>query len=188
MPLSLKERRRRELVRQRRRRRLLIGIPLIVVLVVFGTLIYTRFLRNIPGVQESTGQARNHNVEANLGAGGLPPMGGSHRPQWLNCGVYEEAVSTELAVHSMEHGALWLAYRPDLPEDEVSTLERYGDNFTVVAPYPDLESPIVATAWGVQLQLDEASDERLEQFIARYKGRGPEQGATCSGGAGVPLS
>lgn len=93
-----------------------------------------------------------------------------------------------LAVHSMEHGALWLAYRPDLPEDQVSTLERYGDNFTLVAPYPDLESPIVATAWDVQLQLDEASDERLEQFIARYKGRGPEQGATCSGGAGVPLS
>lgn len=188
MPLSLKERRRRELMRQRRWRRLLIGIPLIVVIVIFGALVYVRLLRNIPGVQESAGQARTHNVEADLGAGGLPPMGGSHTPQWLNCGVYKEAVSTELAVHSMEHGAVWLTYRPDLPQDQVSMLERYGDNFTLVAPYPDLERPIVATAWGVQLQLDEASDERLEQFIARYKGRGPEQGATCSGGAGSPLS
>ena len=45
----------------------------------------------------------------------------------------------------------------------------------------------MATAWGVQLAVDDVPDERLEQFISRYQGQGPEQGATCSGGVGSPL-
>jgi hypothetical protein len=56
----------------------------------------------------------------------------------------------------------------------------------LLSPYPDQKSEIAATAWGVQLESDSVSDERLNQFIDRYRGGGPEPGAPCSGGLGNP--
>jgi hypothetical protein len=99
----------------------------------------------------------------------------------------------------MEHGAVWIAYRPDLPADQVEILRNLvrqdqagtQERWIVLAPLPDLKDPIVATAWRVQLRLENASDERLVQFVKTYvKGPFyPEPGATCTfGGIGEPLS
>jgi len=127
------------------------------------------------------------------------PAGGPHNPTWLNCGIYDEPVRTENAVHSMEHGAVWLTYRPDLPADQVDILRdlvraeqsRLRERMIILSPHPDLEDPIVATAWRVQLRLEDATDERLVQFVSRYQ-RGPftpEPGADCTfSGIGEPLS
>ena len=48
-----------------------------------------------------------------------PPVGGDHSPVWLNCGVYDRPVPNERAVHDLEHGAVWVTYRPSLPATEV---------------------------------------------------------------------
>ena len=188
MSVSRKERRRQEMLEQRRRRRLLIGIPAVIIVLLFSFLIYQRFLRPIEGVQEFGPQESGHDQDVVIEATGLPPVGGVHHPTWLNCGIYREPVDLKHAIHSLEHGAVWLAYHPDLPADQVAELEDRADNYTLVAPYPDLESPIVATAWGAQLQLEDASDSNLDGFIRRYTGQGPEAGASCSGGTGTPLS
>jgi hypothetical protein len=45
-----------------------------------------------------------------------PPVGGPHNPIWQNCGFYSKPVRNENAVHSMEHGAVWITYSPDLPK------------------------------------------------------------------------
>jgi hypothetical protein len=52
-----------------------------------------------------------------------------------------------------------------------------------------MEAPVVATAWRVQLQLDNASDERLAQFLDIYQNGpyAPEPGAPCTEGVGEPL-
>jgi hypothetical protein len=47
---------------------------------------------------------------------GIPPAGGPHNPSWQNCGFYDELVRDENAVHSLEHGAVWITYQPDLPQ------------------------------------------------------------------------
>ncbi len=49
--------------------------------------------------------------------GQIAPVGGDHGPVLQNCGFYEEPVRNENAVHSLEHGAVWITYRPDLPVD-----------------------------------------------------------------------
>ena len=67
----------------------------------------------IAGVVDHEHQERDH-VEHEIEAGDLPPVGGIHSPEWQNCGIYDEPVAIENAIHSLEHGALWLAYQPDL--------------------------------------------------------------------------
>jgi len=116
----------------------------------------------------------------------LPPLGGPHDPVWQDCGFYDQPVRTENAVHSLEHGAVWVTYSENLPEADVSTLRDLTGRhpYLLVSPYEELAAPVVATAWGVQLELDSASDDRLEVFLERYlEGpQTPEPGAACSGG------
>jgi hypothetical protein len=119
-----------------------------------------------------------------------PPVGGDHAPQWQNCGFYSSPVPKETAVHSMEHGAVWITYRPDLPPDQVNRIRQIAaaQSYILASPYPDLPAPIVVSAWGRQLSLDSTDDPRLEQFITAFK-QGPttpERGAPCGGGVGTP--
>lgn len=118
-----------------------------------------------------------------------PPPGGPHAPVWMNCGFYDQPVPTEQAVHSLEHGAVWITYSQELPDDAVATLRGYAGAFVLVSPWQgDLPSPVVASAWGRQLGVDSPTDPRLAEFIRAFV-RGPqtpEPGASCSGGAGQP--
>lgn len=119
-----------------------------------------------------------------------PPLGGPHRSTWLNCGVYSEPQEDELAVHALEHGAVWIAYRPDLPEGDVKKLAKRAKSepYLLVSPYTGLEAPVVASAWGRQVVLDGVDDDRLERFIRSFASgpQTPEPGALCTGGVDGP--
>lgn len=111
-----------------------------------------------------------------------PPVGGNHSGNLQTCGAYDSPVPNELAVHTLEHGAVWLTYSPDLPPSEVDLLRRAARQpYVLVSPYPGLPAPIVATSWGRQLRLESARDDRLEQFVTRFRNspEAPEPGAVC---------
>ena len=118
--------------------------------------------------------------------GEIPPAGGTHNPTWQKCGVYDGPVPWQNAVHDLEHGAIWLSYRPDLPAEDIAKLRALGDaDEMLVAPEPLLTSPIVLTAWGNQLSLDTYDDATVKRFIRYYKNNpeaAPEAGANCSEG------
>ena len=119
-----------------------------------------------------------------------PPVGGRHNPIWLDCGVYDEPVPNENVVHDLEHGTVWLTYRPDLGQGEMDALADLLPQNGILSPYDDQEAPVVVTVWGTRLELDGADDPRLPLFIARY-GAGetaPEPGASCAGGQRNPPS
>ena len=119
-----------------------------------------------------------------------PPVGGDHNPAWMNCGVYTTPVPSELAVHSLEHGAVWITHLPTLPAEQIDMLKKVTKEgeFRLLSPDPEQDSPVIATAWGVQLKLQSADDPRLQEFITKYENRtdGPEYGAPCSGAYGEP--
>ena len=144
----------------------------------------------IEGVQSFDGLTRNH-VTDDVDYPQAPPVGGDHDLRWQNCGVYDTPVRNENAVHSLEHGAVWLAYRPDLPADQVEVLRAFarGHTHILVLPYDGLTEAFVATAWGKQLRLDSVTDPRLALFVATYEEgpQTPELGATCSGAVGSPI-
>jgi len=118
-----------------------------------------------------------------------PPLGGAHNVVWQNCGIYDAPIHNEHAVHSLEHGAVWITYRPDLPADQIAMLKSVAsDDFMLLSPYPGLSAPVVASAWNHQITLDGASDPKLKAFIAEYKNNPqttPEFGAPCAGGTGA---
>ncbi|MDT8307731.1 MAG: DUF3105 domain-containing protein [Anaerolineae bacterium] len=197
MSKALMEKRRAAVAKQKRRRYLIYGGALALVLVIAVAAVTqtggrSRFSSTGPieGLQTFAGLSRAHAVDIDLADAGRPPAGGPHHPQWLNCGIYREPVPTINAIHSLEHGAVWVTYDPSLPADQVAQLESLtrGDPYVLVSPYPGQESPIIATAWGAQVDVDDANDERIEQFVLRYRTGGPEPGAVCAGGLGEPVS
>lgn len=77
----------------------------------------------IEGVVQFPRPARGHDDTLVFEDLAVPPAGGEHFNIWQNCGIYAEPIESGNAVHSMEHGALWITYSPDLPSDQVATLE-----------------------------------------------------------------
>jgi hypothetical protein len=119
-----------------------------------------------------------------------PPAGGAHNPVWQNQGFYTEPIRDENAVHTLEHGAVWITYQPDLPQEQKDRIRELieGQTCMLASPYPDLRSPIVASAWGKQLSVESADSPDLERFVRAYRQgpQTPEPGATCTGGVGEP--
>jgi hypothetical protein len=182
----------------RRRTRLIIAGAAAMVLVLVGATVFM-IVRDqgrkadvaaaargpISGVKEYPNLSRNH-VAGTVVYPQTPPVGGDHSEIWTTCAVYTTPVQNEHAVHSLEHGAVWVTYRPALPADEVSLLAGVVGKYPygLLSPYPGLSSAVVASAWGLQLTLDSASDPRLEEFVAKYQNgpQTPEAGASCAGG------
>lgn len=117
----------------------------------------------------------------------FPPFGGPHDGIWADCAgtVYETAVRNENMVHSLEHGAVWIAYHPDqISGDALQQLTARveGEAHTMLSPYPGLDSPISLQAWGHQLEVESADDPRIDQFIRALRLNQynyPEVGASC---------
>jgi hypothetical protein len=132
-----------------------------------------------------------------------PPVGGDHNAAWMNCGIYDQPVPNERAVHNLEHGAVWITYQPSLPQSAVSALRAFVGKQTMVSsgegaasrymdlsPYPGLPSPVVISSWGSQLKVTSPSDPRLQQFVNKFRASQqytPEYGGACTGGLGTPL-
>lgn len=133
----------------------------------------------------------NHVHSVTAPANNIPPPYGPHFTGWQNCGIYDQPVELGSALHSLEHGAVWLTYSPDLSDSEVADLQDQvrGYPFVLMSPYPDQPVPVVLTAWGVQLIIESLPDDRIEQFIAYFEQgpQNPEPGAPCSGAVGEPL-
>ncbi|HEX6194904.1 MAG TPA: DUF3105 domain-containing protein [Jiangellaceae bacterium] len=196
--------------RERRQKLLIYGVAGLVVVLIAALVAYQmvqqgeeedRLAADIEGLQEFEIADREHvagavDYEAEYGTN--PPAGGNHAesPQWQNCGIYDTPIGSENAVHSLEHGAVWITYQPDLPEDQVEALrdvvrdlDSSESDYVIVSPFEGLTSPVVASAWGLQVSVDDPSDERLDQFLHQYV-RGPqtlEPGAACQGGVGSPI-
>jgi hypothetical protein len=126
-----------------------------------------------------------------------PPTGGRHWPPsafgaygWQACAIYSEPVVDEFAVHSLEHGAVWVTYQPGVPASSVAALQLLAGirpDHVLVSPYPGGKSPVTITAWGAQLAVTDPHDPRLVEFVRQYAGgaQGGEPGADCAHGSTV---
>jgi hypothetical protein len=116
-----------------------------------------------------------------------PPFGGAHDQAWAACDgvVYPAPLRSENLVHSLEHGAVWIAYDPERVDDDAVALlaaRVEGEPYMVMSPFPGMDAPISLQSWGHQLAVDDAADPRIDQFVAALRANPnthPEPGASC---------
>ncbi|MCX5339446.1 DUF3105 domain-containing protein [Streptomyces atratus] len=131
--------------------------------------------------------SQNH-VGKKVGYPMNPPVGGDHNPVWMNCDadVYTEAIPKENAVHSLEHGAVWVTYTSKAKPADIKKLgERVeATPYSLMSPVEDQAAPLMLSAWGKQVTVTSATDARVAQFFTKYvQGpQTPEPGAACTGG------
>jgi hypothetical protein len=138
---------------------------------------------------DKTITARNHKA-GSLSYATNPPVGGDHNARWQNCSgdVYAQPIPKEHAVHSLEHGAVWLTYKQGLPADQVETLASKvkGQDFLMMSPVADLDKNVSLQAWGYQLKVDTVDDARIDEFIRALRQNATvEPDAPCSSGVKV---
>lgn len=152
----------------------------------------------ISGVQAFDYAAGQQHVTENVSYEENPPVGGPHDPYWADCTgtVYDIDIRHENAVHSLEHGAVWITYDPDvLSQDDVSVLADVvqGNSGLMLSPYAglatasDLGTPISLESWNHRLGVDSVDDPRIQQYVDFFTygtdedgtSLYPEVGASC---------
>ncbi|MEE1818437.1 DUF3105 domain-containing protein [Streptomyces sp. NPDC004288] len=201
----IEEMRRAEQARERRNRLITIGISSVVVLglVGFGTFILMKesdkkdkaeAAAKAPIAGEKSWDAkklgRNH-VTTAVKYDMKPPVGGDHNQVWMNCDgvVYDKKIADMNAVHSLEHGAVWVTYNKQASQADVKKLaDKVGKTkYSLMSPMDDQSGAIMLSAWGKQVTVDGADDPRVDAFFTKYvQGpQTPEPGAACTGGIGA---
>jgi hypothetical protein len=93
----------------------------------------SRLLQRVTTARYSAGQHIAGTIEYKE----KPPMGGLHNVVWQTCGAYDAPIHNEHAVHSLEHGAIWITYRPGLAVEQLEKLKALAaDDFMLLSPYP----------------------------------------------------
>ncbi|MFG3657120.1 DUF3105 domain-containing protein [Streptomyces sp. NPDC047706] len=203
----IEEMRRAERARDRRNRVLTVAVGVVVVagLVVGGVVLLRsqsedsgsaasdsrnpgKFVAGADGVRTWQGElARNH-VTKSVSYPVEPPVGGDHNQVWMNCNgdVYAEEIPDENAVHSLEHGAVWVTYTSKADKADVDALAAKVKKtpYTLMSPVEDQKDPIMLSAWGHQRTVTGADDAGVDKFFQTYvQGKQtPEPGAACTGG------
>lgn len=149
--------------------------------------------RRIPGIQVFTETNTTHVTAADrVPYRRVPPTGGPHDLVWAECTgtVYTTAVRNEHMVHSLEHGAVWIAYEPRKisgPALQALASRVQGQPYTMLSPYPGLPAPISLQAWNHQLRVDDAQDPRIDHFLQALRSNpytSPEAGSPCESTGG----
>lgn len=130
-----------------------------------------------------------------------PPSSGPHFSQWAAFGTYDAPVPWGFLVHSMEHGAIVLAYRcePEDCGDVVAALQSIADarvdplcrgadspSRFVIVPDPTLDVAIAALAWERSYLATCLDLESLEAFVDAHYGQAPED--LCAPGVDLSAS
>jgi len=151
------------------------------------------------------GALEHNHVDGAVTYAVIPPVGGPHSPIWMNAGVYTAPIPNERAVHNLEHGAVWITYRPDLSPADVRALTAFvarqslipepslgpgladaSNRYIDLSPWSStaLPAPVVISAWGYQLRVDSPADPRLQQFVDQFRNSAtysPERGSPVDG-------
>jgi Protein of unknown function (DUF3105) len=127
-----------------------------------------------------------------------PSVGGKHAGIWQNCGIYDNEIRNETAVHALEHGAVWITYKSELAEaDKVKLRQITLDNpYILLSPFPSQDANLILSAWEVQLKLNGFDETKVQDFLKKYlfdpatregkESKSPEFGSSCVSGTGQP--
>lgn len=123
-----------------------------------------------------------------------PPVNGTHFGEWARWGIYREAIPRGYWVHNLEHGAIVIAYKPELSTNERDRLEAFVRGLPpepecmvqgvrrriILTPDPLLPTRVAAMAWNHAYTADCVDEASLERIVLGLTGRAPEN--VCADG------
>lgn len=114
-----------------------------------------------------------------------PPSSGSHYSYAAKWGVYDYEVHDQIALHNLEHGGVWVAYKPAVSSSTVQALtgivDSFGGSKWIMSPRAANDADVAIVAWtrvlSINLAGGELSNEQkkeIEDFYKAFKNKGPE--------------
>ena len=115
----------------------------------------------------------------------FPPSSGPHYGQIPDWGFYEDEVPPEYYLHNLEHGGIVILFNcptacPETEEVFFTLLNTappedvFNEVKIIVSPNTKIDSPVIALAWGWELDLAQADLDLLLDFYNRHVNQGPE--------------
>lgn len=106
-----------------------------------------------------------------------PPSSGPHWPTAAPWGVYDQPEADERYIHNLEHGGIWLSYKPSLPADQIILLKDFAKRYrkVIVTSREENDSNISLAAWTRVQKLDSFDERTVIQFIEAHYDQGPEK-------------
>lgn len=136
-----------------------------------------------PGI-EKPDKGQKHVEEGSVKYGGPePPTSGDHGSplQWQ---AYDQEVPDMNVIHNMEHGGVYISYRPDLPPEQIAKLKAlffrpyskadFQPTKAIVAPRAANSAPIILTSWRRSLKMEKYDEAMMIEYYLRNVGKSPE--------------
>ncbi len=103
-----------------------------------------------------------------------PAPSSGERAGGPTCGVAGAPVPAQAQIDALAAGLVVVQYRDEGHAEAVSKALADRSTIVLVAPSPDLDAPVVATAWGRRLRLEEPNGQLLRAFVTAHAGIGPQ--------------
>lgn len=106
-----------------------------------------------------------------------PPTSGPHYGDAQPGGYYNQPIQDERAIHSLEHGYVWITYK-DQPKEVVEELQKLGKKYVnrvVISPREENDSPIALASWGRLSKLETFNKDEVIAFIENNYNLSPER-------------
>lgn len=117
-----------------------------------------------------------------------PPSSGDHYQSPAPKGFYDQEIPDGTLIHNLEHGYVWIAYRPDLPTEQIQKLKslfrspfsdpKFTPSKAIIAPRPNNPAPISIVSWRWTINLDGFDKDKLKQFYLQHVSKSPEAAAS----------
>ena len=166
--------------RQARRRRIkriraIAILSAAVIVVLLGLFFWVGPGKSQPGTfVPSLGNRHVPNIDSpHIAYNSDPPTSGPHIGTLAAWGIHEIPVPDEQQVHNLEDQGVVIQYNDDLDEASIATLREIVGGYrrlVILAPRPDMESPITLTAWTRIRPLDGVDRRAIGRFIRAYRG------------------
>lgn len=120
-----------------------------------------------------------------------PPASGPHYFFWARYQRHSAEVPVGYWLHNVEHGAVVLLYRPEVPSEQIAALASVydalpndpncGHRLALMTADSTLPTPIAAVAANFVLSSQCVDADALDAFVAAHRGHGPE--VACADGS-----
>ena len=111
-----------------------------------------------------------------------PPTSGWHRTNPARLGFYDEELPDESLIHNLEHGEIWISYKPSVPDAVKEQLKEFLGPRVIITKREKNDTDIAIAAWtrldAFNLEngvLTEEKITRINAFVERWQNRGPER-------------